>query len=124
MKKSNQDRFPDRLKTASEAKQNKLERFQAAAADPERLAERAKKDELAVAREVKRHAKATKLLQEKEALERQQSEDAKREAEQASLREVALKADLVETADQSASREAERKAERDRRYAARRNRKH
>jgi hypothetical protein len=128
MKKSNQDRFPDRLKTASEAKQNKLERFQAAADDPERLAERARKVELAANREVKRQAQATKLLQEKEALERQQSEDAKREAAQASLREVALNAELAETADQAAAqtaaREAERKAERDRRYAARRNRKH
>lgn len=127
MKKSNQDRFPDRLKTASEAKQNKLERFQAAADDPERLAERARKGKLAAIREVKRQAQATKLLQEKDALERQQSEDAKREAEQATLREVALNAELAETAGQAAAqtaaREAERKAERDRRYAARRNRK-
>jgi hypothetical protein len=121
MKKSNQDRFPDRLKTASEAKQNKLARFQAAALDPDRLAERAKKAELAATREVKRQAEATKQRQQKEA---QQSEDAKREAEQANLRELALKAELIETADQALADEAERKAERDRRYAARRNRKH
>jgi hypothetical protein len=120
MKKSNQDRFPDRLKTASEAKKNRLERFQAAADDPERLAERARKVQLAAVREVKRQAQATKLLQEKETLERQLSENAKHEAEQASI--------LAKTADQAdvqnAAREVERKAERDRRYAARRNRKH
>lgn len=128
MKKYNQDRFPDRLKTASEDKQNKLERFQAAANDPERLAERARKVELAATREVIRQAQTTKLLQEKEALERQQAEDAKLEAEQTSMREVALKVELAQTADQVAAQtaavEAERKAERDRRYAARRNRKH
>jgi hypothetical protein len=128
MKKSNQDRFPDRLKTASEAKKNRLERFQAAADDPERLAERARKVQLAAVREVKRQAQATKLLQEKENLERQLSENAKHEAEQASIREEALNAELAKTADQAdvqnAAREVERKAERDRRYAARRNRKH
>jgi|TARA_R110000787_G_scaffold37682_2_gene95546 hypothetical protein len=128
MKKSNQDRFPDRLKTASEAKKNRLERFQAAADDPERLAERARKVQLAAVREVKRQAQATKLLQEKETLERQLSENAKHEAEQASIREEALNAELAKTADQAdvqnAAREVERKAERDRRYAARRNRKH
>jgi hypothetical protein len=128
MKKSNQDRFPDRLKTASEAKKNRLERFQAAADDPERLAERARKVQLAAVREVKRQAQATKLLQEKETLERQLSENAKHEAEQAAIREEALNAELAETADQAdvqnAAREVERKAERDRRYAARRNRKH
>jgi hypothetical protein len=128
MNKSNQDRFPDRLKTASEAKKNRLERFQAAADDPERLAERARKVQLAAVREVKRQAQATKLLQEKETLERQLSENAKHEAEQASIREEALNAELAKTADQAdvqnAAREVERKAERDRRYAARRNRKH
>jgi phosphatidylinositol kinase/protein kinase (PI-3 family) len=128
MKNSNQDRFPDRLKTASEAKKNRLERFQAAADDPERLAERARKVQLAAVRELKRQAQATKLLQEKETLERQLSENAKHEAEQAAIREEALNVELAETADQAdvqnAAREAERKAERDRRYAARRNRKH
>ncbi len=123
MKKSDQDRFPDRLKTASEAKQSKLERFRAAAVDPERLAERARKGELAAIRDVKRQSEATKLLQKKEALEGQQTKDAKREAEKTSLREVALNAELDEAADQAAAHEAERKAERDRRYAARRNRK-
>lgn len=121
MKKSNQDRFPDRLKTASEARQNKLARFQAAAVDPKRLAERARKAELAAIRDLKRQTEATKLHQENEALERQQSQDAKREAVQASLRDEALKTEL---ADQAVAIEAERKAERDRRYAARRNRKH
>lgn len=127
MKNTERDRFDGRLKNASEAKQNRLERFRAAADDPERLAGRARRDEVAAAREAKQRAKSAKLLQEKEDLERQQSEDARREAEQASLREAAIKAELAETADQviakTAAREAERKAERDRRYAARRNRK-
>lgn len=127
MKNSDRDRFDGRLKNASDAKKNRLERFKAATDDPERLAKRAKRDEVAAAREAARQAKAAKLLQEKEALELQQSEAAKREEEQAAVREAALEAELAQTADQAIAdtnaREAERKAERDRRYAARRNRK-
>ncbi|WP_138924002.1 DUF6481 family protein [Sulfitobacter sp. BSw21498] len=127
MKKTDLDRFDGRLKNASEAKQNKLERFKAAAVDPERLAKNAQRDEAAAARKSARQAKATKLLQEKEARERQQAEIAKREEEQAEVHEAALKTELSETVEQALAqpetREAERKAERDRRYAARRNRK-
>ncbi len=127
MKNSNRDHFDGRLKNASEAKQNKLERFKAAAVDPEKLAKRAKRHEIAAAREAERKARATKLLQEKEDLERQQYEDAKREEELAAVREAALEAELAETAEkeiaQKAARDAERKVERDRRYAARKNRK-
>ncbi len=127
MKKTDRDRFDGRLKNASEAKQNRLERFKTAADDPERLAERDRRSEVAVARKAKQQAKAAKLLQEKADFKRQQSEDAKREAEQTSLSEAAIKEEITETADQvfakTAASEAERKAKRDRRYAARRNRK-
>jgi hypothetical protein len=105
MKNSFGDRIDRRLKTASEAKQQRLERFKAAADDPEKLAKRAERHAVAAAREAERKAWAIKLLREKEDLERQQAEAAERE--------------IV----QKAAREAEDKAERDRRYAARRNRK-
>ena len=123
MKKTDRDRFDGRLKNASEAKLSRLERFQAAADDPERLAERARRDEVAIAREAKQQAKATKLLQEQKDLERQQSEDAKREEEQAALREAELAEGAKKVIAKTAASDAERKAERDRRYAARRNRK-
>ncbi len=127
MKSSNGDRFDGRLKTASEAKQQRLERFKAAADDPEKLAKRAERHAVAAAREAERKARAIKLLREKKDLERQQAEAAEREAAQAAAREAGLEAELAETTDreiaQKAAREAERKAERDRRYAERRNRK-
>jgi len=127
MKNSNGDSFGGRLKTASEAKQNRLERFKAAADDPEKLAKRAERHAVAAAREAQRKAKATKLLQEREELERQQAEAAEREAAQAAEREAALEVERAETAEREiaeyVAREAEHKAERDRRYAARRNRK-
>ena len=127
MKNSNRDRFDGRLKSASEAKQHRLERFKAAADDPQKLARRAERDAVAAAREAERKARAIKLLREKEDLERQQAEAAEREAVKAAAREAGLEAELAETTDreiaQAATRKAERKAERDRRYAERRNRK-
>jgi hypothetical protein len=127
MKNFNGDRFDGRLKTASEAKQLRLERFKAAVDDPEKLAKRAERHAVAAAREAQRKARATKLLREKEDLERQQAQAAEREAAQAAARKAGLEAERAEAAEreiaQEAAREAERKAERDRRYAARRNRK-
>lgn len=127
MKNSDRDRFDGRLKNASEANRDKLERFKAAANDPERQAKRAEKQALAVAHQAARKAKAAKLLEEEEARARQQAETAAREAEQAAVREAALEKERAETAEQemahTKARDAERKAERDRRYAARRNRK-
>ncbi len=127
MKNSERDRFDVRLKNATQAKQNMLERFQVAADDPERQAKRARRDEVADAREAKRQSKAAQLLKEREELEQQQIEDAKRAKEQAAEREVALELERAETAERVSARakalEAERKAERDRRYAARRSRK-
>ena len=127
MKHSDRDRFDGRLKTASEANQSRLERFQAAANDPERLAKRAMREEANAARIEERQAKAAKLLQQKEDRERQHSQAAKRAEEQAMLHAAELEAETLMTADQmmvqTTARDAERKAERDRRYAARRNRK-
>ncbi len=70
MKNSNRDRFDGRLKSASEAKQHRLERFKAAADDPQKLARRAERDAVAAAREAERKARAIKLLREKEDLVR------------------------------------------------------
>lgn len=127
MKHSDRDRFDGRLKTASEAKKSRLERFQAAANDPERLAKRAMREEANAARIAERQAKAAKLLQQKEDRERQHSQAAKRAEEQATVHAAELEAETLMTADQviaqTTARDAERKAERDRRYAARRNRK-
>jgi hypothetical protein len=127
MKNSDRDRFDGRLMNASQAKRNKLEQFKAAANDPKRLAERARRDELAAAREVVRQAKAAKQLQEKEDRERLKAEEAKQVDEKAAVKKMALAAGLAMAVDQVAAktkaREAERKAERDRRYAARQNRK-
>lgn len=123
MKNSDRDRLDGRIKSASEAKQSKLERFKAAAHDPERQARRAKRDEAAVVRKAKQEAKAANLLKEKEELGRQKIEDAKLEQEQAAVREAALVETAEQAVAQTAARAAERKAERDRRYAARQNRK-
>lgn len=127
MKNSIGDRFDGRLKTASEAKQQRLERFKAAADDPERLAKRAERQEVAAGLEAARKNKATKLLQGKADVERQQAEAAERQGVQTLARDAELEIEQAEAVDreikQNAVREAERKAERDRRYAARRNRK-
>jgi hypothetical protein len=127
MKNSNRDRFDGRLKTASQAKQKLLEQFKVAADDPEKLAKRAERHEIALARDAKRKAKAAKLLLEKENLERQQAEAAERELAQETARKEELEAERAKAAKRESTQEvageAERKAERDRRYAARRNRK-
>ncbi|MDU9006999.1 DUF6481 family protein [Sedimentitalea todarodis] len=127
MKNSGRDRFDERLKNANQAKRNKLERFQAAADDPDRRVKRAQRDAAALARKSEQQAKATQLLLEKEERERLEAENAKRDEEQVAAREVALEAERAVTAEQAiaqkATNDAERKAERDRRYAARRNRK-
>jgi hypothetical protein len=119
MKNSNGDRFDGRIKSASEAKQKQLERFKAAAGDPEKLAKRAERQAAAAAREELRKAQAAKLMLEKEELARRKAEVAAREAE--------VEAERSEVANRKVTKkvatEEERKAERDRRYAARRDRK-
>jgi hypothetical protein len=122
MKNTKGDRFDERLTTAHQAKQKRLEQFKLAADDPEKLAKRAQRQAVASVREEQRKADAAKLLREKEDLERQQAEDAAQET----ARQVELEAERAGAAEQEimqeAAREAEHKAERDRRYAARRNR--
>jgi hypothetical protein len=127
MKNPTGDRFDGRLKTASQAKQKQLEQFKVAADDPKMLAKRAERLAIAEAREVKRKAKAAKLMQEQENLKLQKAEADKHEAIQAAARDAEVEAERVEATENAVPREvkgeAERKAERDRRYAARRNRK-
>jgi hypothetical protein len=126
MKNSIGDRFDGRLKSASEAKQQRLEQFKAAANDPVKMAQRAERIAAAAVREADRKAKAAKLLQEKQELERHQAETAEREAAEAAAREAELKAERAAAIErelaEDTAREAARKAERDRRYAARRKR--
>jgi hypothetical protein len=127
MKNSDRDRFDGRLKNASEAKQNRLKRFKASANSPEMLVKRANRNEAAAVREAKRQVKAANRLKEQEDLARQQAEDTRKSEEDAAVREAALEAERAEVSDQviaqNTAREAERKAERDQRYAARQNRK-
>ncbi|WP_433988875.1 hypothetical protein SuNHUV7_26940 (plasmid) [Pseudoseohaeicola sp. NH-UV-7] len=127
MKNSDRDRFDGRLKNASEAKQNRLKRFKASANSPEMLVKLANRNEAAAVREAKRQVKAANRLKEQEDLARQQAEDTRKSEEDAAVREAALEAERAEVSDQviaqNTSREAERKAERDQRYAARQNRK-
>lgn len=127
MKNPNGDRFDGRLKAASEAKKKQLEQFKVAADDPKLLAKRAKMQEVAAARDVKHKAKAEKLLKEKEALALQEAEAAELKAAQDALRKTEVEAEKAKAAEQEVTKdvtsEAARKAERDRRYAARRNRK-
>ena len=127
MKNISGDRFDGRLNTGSQAKQRQLERFREAAADPETLAKRADRQVAAEAREGQREAKAAERLKEKEEAKRQKAEAAALDAAKAMTREVELGAEGAETAEPKPAlvkaSEAELKAERDRRYAARRNRK-
>jgi hypothetical protein len=114
MKKSFDGGFAERQSSAAEAKQKLLEQFKSASKpdDPKRLAKRAEREAIAAARKVRQEANAKKLIQEKaEAAARALVEAAEREAE------------LQRQADQAIAEEAERKAERDRRYAARKNQK-
>jgi hypothetical protein len=127
MKNSIGDRFDGRLKTASEAKQQRLERFKAAADDPEKLARRAARHEVAASLEAERKVKSMKLKQKNDDLERQRTEIAERQGVQTLARDAKLETEraeaVVQEIEQNALQEADRKAERDRRYAARRNRK-
>lgn len=127
MKSINEDRFDGRLKTASDAKRQRLERFKAAAADREKLAKRTERLEAAATIEAEQKDQAMKLRPAKEDVERQKAETAEREGVQAVAREAELETELADAVDreikQTVVQEAERKAERDRRYAARRNRK-
>ena len=127
MKNISGDRFDRRLNTGSQAKQRQLERFKEAAADPETLAKRAERQVATEARVRQREAKAAELLKEKEEAKRQKAEAAALDAAKAMAPEVEPGAEGANTAKPKLAlvkaSEAELKAERDRRYAARRNRK-
>jgi hypothetical protein len=122
-----QDIF-ERRNTANEAKRALLERFKAKPAedDPQVQARRAERQAILEARE-KRNAEKEKLKQERlarEAIERAEREAAETAArlaaeEAASAEAKAKEAEEMDRISRLLSDEAERKAKRDARYAAR-----
>ena len=114
MKKSIGGSFNERRASAAETKKKLLEQYKSAtkADNPERLARIAEREAIAVARVARKEAKAQQI---------------KQDAADAAARELAeaeeRAAELKRQGDQAVAEEAERKAERDRRYAARKNRK-
>jgi hypothetical protein len=132
MKQHGNISFEERRKAATEAKQKLLKKFEAAPKpdDPEMVAKRAERQALAEARETRR---AERRRQKQEEAERLKAEAAAREAAEAKAKADAIaEAEAIATAEAEAREagkkklierviadEAERKAERDRRYAAR-----
>ena len=115
----------ERLNTAAEAKRAMLERFRAkpAADDPAVIEREEARKALAAARETRVAERKTAKEAEAARLAAEQAEreaDATRQAAEAAVREAALKA---EEEEREAALEIERKAARDARYAARKNRK-
>jgi len=119
MKHLKQGDFDERRKAAAEAKKKLLEKLKNGpkADDPEVIARRAERVAIAEAREARRvereaakQAEAERLRLEEAARIEQEAARAAAEAEAARIREE--------------EEAAARKAERDRRYAARKNRKH
>lgn len=120
MKQALGHNFADRQKTAAAAKQELLKKFKSAPApdSPEMIAKRAERVAVAEAREA-RHAERARLK--KEETERKAAEaKAKAEAEAlAKAEEEAAKPTVANLAKKFIATEEERKAERDRKYAAR-----
>lgn len=118
MKQMKGSDLEDRRKAAADAKLRMLNKFKAAPKpdDPEMVAKRAERKALAEAREARR---AERIRTKKEEAERLIAETAAREAAE----EAARIAEERRLADIEVAKEAERKAERDRRYAARKARK-
>lgn len=114
MKQMKGSGLEDRRKAAADAKLQMLKKFRAAPkpGDPEMVAKRAERKAMADAREARR---AERARLKKEEAERRATEEAERKAaeEEARLAELKIQADI------EVAKEAERKAERDRRYAAR-----
>jgi hypothetical protein len=120
--------FHERRNAANEAKKALLERFKARPADddPEVLARKAERQAILEARAI-REAEKARLKQEK--LAREAAEKAAREAAAAEARRIAEEAAAAEAKAREAEEneriarlladEAERKAKRDARYAAR-----
>jgi hypothetical protein len=109
--------FVERRTAAAAAKKQLIERMQRAPKpdDPAVIAARAEKARVKEANALER-AKRGQLV--KEANLRQEAENEARAAAEA----IAAKAELEAAAERSAMEQAEKKAERDRRYAARKNR--
>ena len=107
----------ERLERAAKAKQDILEKFKArpAADDPEVVKRR--EERLAVAKAREARAAERQVQKEKEAGDR-----AEREAKEKVEREARERREAVEKVIRDAADAAERKAERDRRYAARKER--
>ena len=115
----------ERLSTAADAKRAMLERFRAkpAADDPAVIEREEARKALAAARETRVAERKTAKEAEAARLAAEQAEreaQAARQAADAAVREVTLKAEQEE---RDAALEAERKAARDARYAARKKRK-
>jgi hypothetical protein len=118
--------FADRQKQAAEARQAQLKKAQlkaAAANDPEALARQAERRANAEAREIRiAERNALKIRQKEEALAQaaaKAEEDARQKEREAALRAT----ELAEQKERAKQKEIEAKAERDRRYAARKARK-
>ena len=121
MRHASDNGFADRRKAAAEAKQQLLKKFASApkADDPELAAKLAERKANADAREARR---AERERQKQEENERQLAEAAALTAaaeEEANAEAVAREATERERIARVIADEAERKAERDRRYAAR-----
>jgi hypothetical protein len=102
--------FADRQKAAQQARQNILNKFrsQPGADDPAVLKRRAEREAIAVAR-----------AQAKEAREAEKAEQKRREEEAAAAAAAQLAREQEEATERLAALEAEQKAKRDARYAAR-----
>ncbi len=114
MKQSKGSDLVDRRKAAAEAKLQMLKKFKAAPKpdDPEVVAKREERKAIAEAREARR---VERERVKRETVEREAAEKAAKIAAEEEARNRALKS----AADSIAVRDAERKAERDRKYAAR-----
>jgi Family of unknown function (DUF6481) len=115
----------ERLSTAADAKRAMLERFRAkpAADDPAVIEREEARKALAAARDARAAERKTAKEAEAARLAAEQTEreaEAARQADDAAVREATLKAEHEE---REAALEAERKAARDARYAARKKRK-
>ena len=105
--------FADRQKAAAQARANILEKFKArpAADDP-----------TVKAREAERAEAAANRAKAKEARETAKAEQKRREAEAAAAEKARLAREKEEEATRAAALEADQKAKRDARYAARKDR--
>lgn len=113
--------FADRLKTAAEAKKKLLERFKTAPKpdDPALVAKRAEREVIAAARE-ERRAERDRLKREENARQLAEAAAATEAANAEARAEAeAREAEAKNRIARVIADEAERKAERDRRYAAR-----